>query len=372
MERGSRVVLIVAICLLVLTVRHLSCPPPPPPPAAARLTHSVNGLVFPEIELLRVAGLGNQLFTVGAAVTLAVPAQRLAVVPKIVGRTNVYDDVWHRLPAVSIAGATIRSVAETNPAFTNMSALESYGAAGDNIELKGYRGNWRFLACCGLEGVRVPELSPSAVPHALPVPRSHYPGYTSFARHFGHLCRALEPSAYAQSRLKERLDAYGLVAFPSHLVCVHVRRGDSVAKSTFHLLLPMSWYEDAIAAVETRLGVQRSHLHFYIFSDDIPWCRAQRGFTSLPHVTFVEPPPNSLHSQAGSWVEMLFMAQFRSRITGPSTFSWWAAMFSHCKGDDYPEAVVMPSKWFHKSQTKWNSRVIPALLMPDWITVAPF
>lgn len=282
-------------------------------------------------------------------------------------------------------------MAQMDPSVTNMSALASYGPKGDNIELLGYLQNWRFMACCGLEGVRAKPVREQDVnasgTNPQPVPRSLYPGFTSFMLHFGHICRAFAPSEVIERRVEQRLvqilsgtmfssdldmaEGYGKFSLPSTLVCLHVRRGDYTRVPNYHRLLEMEWYTRAIHLVAQRLQTSVETLHFYVFSDDISWCRAQHPLNSLPKVTFVDPQPNSLHSQSGAWVEMLVMAQFRSRIMGASTFSWWSAFLSNCKADGYSKTVVMPSKFFHSSQTGLNTASLAGLVMPDWLVLSP-
>lgn len=80
------------------------------------ISQNASGFLFPELVIMQTAGkqclecicvvlhacvgsgLGNQLFVVGAAITLARPAHRIAVLPAGgKSRVNAYDDVWHRL-----------------------------------------------------------------------------------------------------------------------------------------------------------------------------------------------------------------------------------------------------------------------------------
>ena len=64
-------------------------------------------------------------------------------------------------------------------------------------------------------------------------------------------------------------------------VSVHVRRGDYVSHvrtHQFHGVLPAEYYERAAAALSERVP----NPHFYVFSDDPDWCRAN---IKLPSAT---------------------------------------------------------------------------------------
>jgi len=126
-----------------------------------------------------------------------------------------------------------------------------------------------------------------------------------------------------------------------------VRRGDyltSPAASGCHGVCPPEYYHAAVKELATRL---RSP-HFYVFSDDPAWVKAQ---LNLPHpTTFVD------HNDAEHGYEDLrLMASCRHHIIANSTFSWWGAWLG-----GYPEKrVVAPQKWFR------DDRVDTADLIPQ-------
>jgi len=100
--------------------------------------------------------------------------------------------------------------------------------------------------------------------------------------------------------------------------------------------LPISYYEAAV----NELGQKKTNLNFFIFSDDISWCR--ENFGSINNVQFV------VHDQpADASEDLLLMSACRHQIIANSTFSWWGAWLN-----DNPEKIVIaPKKWFGRAFT---------------------
>jgi hypothetical protein len=117
----------------------------------------------------------------------------------------------------------------------------------------------------------------------------------------------------------------------SDAVVVHVRRTDYVASTTVHGILDVAYYERAIAAAR-----KFSSGPLLVFSDDLPWCRAQSMFAGA---IFVDEPTD--------YMALYLMSQFRHIVIANSTFSWWAAYMG-----PQPKTVIAPSRWFGPSGPK--------------------
>lgn len=86
-------------------------------------------------------------------------------------------------------------------------------------------------------------------------------------------------------------------------IAVHVRRGDYIG---LWPILPNSYYAEAINKLDGDL---------YIFSDDIEWCRTAFSRTGRK-TTFVD---------LEDYLAFELMRLCKYKVTGNSTFSWWAA-----------------------------------------------
>jgi len=132
-------------------------------------------------------------------------------------------------------------------------------------------------------------------------------------------------------------------------VSVHVRRSDYllIAGSP---VLTTAYYERAAALIRSReLSPQ-----WVIFSDDIPWCRANLGF--LAGALFVEG------NDAEPWEDLRLMATCKHHIIANSSFSWWGAYL----GRDTGGMTVAPEKWFG------DVPIRTCLLKEGWLTAPSF
>jgi len=107
-------------------------------------------------------------------------------------------------------------------------------------------------------------------------------------------------------------------------ISLHVRRTDHLIKPTYHALLPMSYYEEALSQFDSNLPV-------LVFSDDPEWCIQQPLFST----------DRFLISEGGDNItDMCMMSMCSHSIMANSTFSWWGAWLA---GHDN---VIGPTMWF--------------------------
>lgn len=137
----------------------------------------------------------------------------------------------------------------------------------------------------------------------------------------------------------------------SQSISIHVRRGDYVSSksaSAFHGTCSLAYYQQAIQLLSDRFD----NPVFYIFSDDIDWCRNNLVFR-YPSI-FV---PDFVASK--SWQDLWLLSRCKNHIIANSSFSWWGAWLSQ----NPDKVVVAPRQWF-------ASRSLPAELLPkSWIKI---
>lgn len=99
-------------------------------------------------------------------------------------------------------------------------------------------------------------------------------------------------------------------------VAIHIRRGDFI---TFGITDDMDFYKESLEKLKEIPDY--SNKKFFIFSDDIPWCKShldEIGFTAFPNadITFVD------HNKgADSYRDMQLMTEAKIHIGGSSGFS---------------------------------------------------
>jgi len=131
-------------------------------------------------------------------------------------------------------------------------------------------------------------------------------------------------------------------------VSLHVRRGDYLKAKNYAGLCNLEYYKKAI----TYIIENTQNPSFYIFSDDIEWCKENisplLGSNDYKFVDFNRGKDSPL--------DMLLMSSCQHNIIANSSFSWWAAFLN--KHED--KIVCAPEKW---TNTKVNCK----FQMPEWI-----
>jgi hypothetical protein len=122
-------------------------------------------------------------------------------------------------------------------------------------------------------------------------------------------------------------------------VSIHVRRGDYVTNPVDAATLGfvgLEYYQRAVAIALPELDAKAK---FYLFSDDLEWCR--ENFDWLPgEVTFVDSRTQS--ELPSHHLDFQLLSQSSNFILSNSTFAWWAAWLS----PSVEKFVIAPKKWF--------------------------
>lgn len=128
---------------------------------------------------------------------------------------------------------------------------------------------------------------------------------------------------------------------------IHIRRGDYVTNTNIHHLQDLEYYSKAIYILKETGSVKR----WFIFSDDMKWCKEQDLFKQLEPI-FIEEP-DEVYTLA-------IMSEITSgAIIANSSFSWMGAFLG--VGTDKKNSVIYPTKWF-KNTT-------PDLFPNSWIGI---
>lgn len=143
-------------------------------------------------------------------------------------------------------------------------------------------------------------------------------------------------TAYTFPELDERNQEIIRQIDASHSVSVHVRRGDYLKDKNAELfgnIATARYYRNAIDWV-TKNGTPSGTVpKFFVFSDDIAWCKENLGVSDAVFV--------NVNSGKDSWKDMALMSRCRINIIANSTFSWWAGWLNQ-----HPDKTVLcPTKF---------------------------
>jgi len=137
----------------------------------------------------------------------------------------------------------------------------------------------------------------------------------------------------------------------SNSVSIHVRRGDYVNFENMKKITggtDLSYYAQAVSYIAERIPEP----HFFIFSDDIAWCRENLKIP-FPVIYCDEKtagPKNAFH------LELMSLCKYN--IITNSTFSWWGAWLNA----NLRKIVVAPKRWFSIAE---NNDTVPS----SWVRI---
>lgn len=135
-------------------------------------------------------------------------------------------------------------------------------------------------------------------------------------------------------------------------ISIHVRRGDYIedAKTNqFHGVCRLDYYKTAISHIVRQV----KNPHFFVFSDDPGWCKANLRLKYL--TTYVTHNlGNNDHE------DMRLMSTCKHNIIANSSFSWWGAWLNN----NQDKIVVAPKQWFRDKSI--NTR---DLIPESWIRI---
>ena len=126
-------------------------------------------------------------------------------------------------------------------------------------------------------------------------------------------------------------------------VSLHVRRGDYLNLKNIGVL-DVDYYMKA--AEHIRNSVEKPT--FYIFSDDLDWCKKSLGF--LDDCIYVDRTSTEID-------DLKLMSFCRHNIIANSSFSWWGAWLNQ----NPKKTVIAPKGWLLNDPDSSN------VILPDWV-----
>tara|TARA_Y100000593_G_scaffold4019_1_gene7991 strand:- start:151108 stop:151881 length:774 start_codon:yes stop_codon:yes gene_type:complete len=107
-------------------------------------------------------------------------------------------------------------------------------------------------------------------------------------------------------------------------VAIHVRRGDYLQESAWNHICSLEYFRESMTHFE-------KDTTFLIVSDDIEWCK--KSFDEK-NIVFIE---NNL-----DYIDLYLISLCRGVIMSNSTFSWWGSWLNQ----NPSKTVIAPKQWF--------------------------
>lgn len=120
-------------------------------------------------------------------------------------------------------------------------------------------------------------------------------------------------------------------------ISIHIRRTDYMNaenKGHFMCLCDTNYYKNAIK------HLQNTEIDpvFFVFSDDIPWCKKYMHSDGFVYV--------DINHGSDSWKDMYLMSKCKINIVANSSFSWWGAYLNRNKSVIAPDYIGEHEKYF--------------------------
>jgi hypothetical protein len=131
-------------------------------------------------------------------------------------------------------------------------------------------------------------------------------------------------------------------------VMVNVRRTDYL-NTNFHGVMGLDYINNAKQIMDSKV----ENTHYFIFSDDVEWCKENIHFDNM---TIVDHQYKG--DRFGHYLQL--MSKCKHFIIPNSTFAWWGAFLNR----DTDKIVIAPKQWFAD-----NSINTTDLIPSNWIRI---
>ena len=148
-------------------------------------------------------------------------------------------------------------------------------------------------------------------------------------------CRSLIQKIFTHGEPDAQNGKYILEMENTDSVGIHIRRGDYLYEPAFMGICDLDYYRRGIQ----ELLKDGTHHKFYIFSNDIEWCKANID----PLITEGEIVYVTNNVGNKSCWDMFLMSHCKDLIIANSSFSWWGAFLNNRGG-----RIIAPKKWTNR------------------------
>lgn len=168
----------------------------------------------------------------------------------------------------------------------------------------------------------------------------YYEGYFQSYKYFDNYSKQIQ-KLFNFPKFKDKKNlSFSKLIKSSNSVSLHIRRGDYLNKTNYNYLgscCDLDYYNKSIDFISENV----ENPVFFIFSDDITWCREK--FKDLSNKYFID-------YNKKDYLDMHLMSLCKNNIISNSSFSWWAAWLNKNKS----KLVVSPKFWVKDIPNDFN------------------
>ena len=176
---------------------------------------------------------------------------------------------------------------------------------------------------------------------------TYFEGYFQSEKYFKDIRNIIRTQFSIKPSISSYTNDLKKIIIDSNASCsLHIRRGDYVdAKNiSTHGICGSEYYENAVKYLEKKFGV----LNYFIFSDDLEWCKNN---LKLDNAVFVDSKEKRIAHE-----DIYLMSLCNHNVIANSSFSWWGAWLNSNKD----KVVIAPKAWFSNGELQKQTKdIIP-------------
>jgi hypothetical protein len=168
------------------------------------------------------------------------------------------------------------------------------------------------------------------------VPNLMIDGFWQSEKYFSDVSDIIRADFAFKAPLPQQYSALVASMEAESSVCLHVRRDDYLDRGDNKGFIGNEYYRRSCEYIASQID----NPHFYIFSDEIDWCREN---LHIPYKrTLIQPESSAVD-------HLQLMTRCKYFVIANSTFSWWGAWLGRCP----TKLVVAPRRWFRREMS-WD------------------
>lgn len=176
----------------------------------------------------------------------------------------------------------------------------------------------------------------------------YFDGYWQSEKYFKNIESVIREEFTFQPFHEERNIEIEKKMQQSNSVSIHIRRGDYLNNRLYAGICTEEYYSKAIRYIKNYID----NPYFFVFSDDIEWCKAHLNL--INRAEYID-----WNMAENSYRDMQLMSMCKHNIIANSTFSWWGAWLN-----DNPEKIVIaPSRILNSVND------VVDLIPDDWLKI---
>ena len=157
-------------------------------------------------------------------------------------------------------------------------------------------------------------------------------GYWQNEKYFKNIESIIRQDFTFKTPLDTTAEATAKEILETTAVSLNIRRGDYLKHQKFLYLCSKDYYIQAMDTIARTV----SNPTFFIFSDEVDWCRTNLPFSKYP-IKFINRELAGVKFQ--SYLKLVMLC--KHHIISNSTFAWWGAWLNPSKN----KIVISPRKW---------------------------